>query len=124
MDHILIEQLELETIIGVHAWERQTARRVLVDLDLGLDFATAAASDHLRDAVNYKNVCDDVAALLKEQRYQLLEALAEAISRRLFQNHPILTLKLKLSKPGAVPATRNIAVRIERRREDYVTCGR
>lgn len=123
-DHILIEQLELETIIGVHAWERQTPRRIVIDLDLALDFSEAAASDHLRDAVNYKEVCDSVAAVVKEQRYQLLEALVEAIARRLFQSYPILTLGLKLSKPGAVPDTRNIAVRIERRREDYAVCGR
>jgi dihydroneopterin aldolase len=120
----LIEQLELETIIGVHAWEKQTARPLLLDLDLGLDVSAAASSDHLRDAVNYKAVCDSVAALVKEQRYQLLEALAEAIARRLFQTYPILTLGLKLSKPGAVPRTRNIALRIERRREDYAVCGR
>lgn len=124
MDHILIEQLELETIIGVHAWEKQAPRRIFVDVDLGLDISAAASSDHLRDAVNYKEVCDNVVAVVKAQQYQLLEALAEAIARRLFQAYPILTLNLKLSKPGAVPATRNIAVCIERRREDYAVCGR
>ena len=124
IDHILIEQLELETIVGVHAWERQTPRRIVVDIDLGVDIGEAASSDQLRDAVNYKAVCDAVATLVRERHFQLIEALIEAIARCLFQSFPILTLDLKLSKPGAVPSTRNIALRIGRRREDYVVCGR
>jgi dihydroneopterin aldolase len=124
MDYILIEQLELETIVGVHAWERQTPRRIVVDLELGIDARNAAASDHLRDAINYKDVCDAVTAIAREQHFQLIETLAETIARKLFGAHPILALKLKLSKPGAVPGTRNIAVRLDRRREDYAVCGR
>lgn len=124
MDTIHIEQLELATIIGVHAWEQQAARPILVDLELDLDTRSAAASDHLRDTVDYKAVCDDIEALLHEQRFQLIEALAEAMARKLFGRYPILALRLKLSKPGAVAAARNVAVRIERRREDYAACGR
>lgn len=124
MDTILIEQLELETIVGVHAWERQTPRRIVIDLELQLDTRIAAASDHLRDAINYKEVCDAVSALIGEQHFQLIETLAEAIARRLMERFPLLGLRLKLSKPGAVSAAKNIAVRIERRREDYAACGR
>jgi dihydroneopterin aldolase len=123
MDTILVEQLELSTIIGVHAWEQHAPRRIVVDLELGCDTRPAAASDHLRDAINYKAVCDAVEALLREQRFQLIETLAEAIARRLIERFPILSVRLQVSKPGAVPSARNIAVRIERRREDYAVCG-
>jgi dihydroneopterin aldolase len=123
MDTILIEQLELNTIIGVHAWEQHAPRRIVVDLELGCDTRSAAASDQLRDAVNYRAVCDTVETLVREQRFQLIETLAEAIARRLIERFPILSVRLLLSKPGAVPAARNVAVRIERRREDYAACG-
>lgn len=124
MDTLYIEQLELQTIVGVHAWEQQKPRPIVIDLELDVDTREAASSDHLRDTVDYKQVCDDIAKLVSAQHYQLIEALAEAIARRLFADFPILALRLKLSKPGAVPAARNVAVRLERQRQDYAVCGR
>lgn len=124
MDTLYIEQLELTTIVGVYAWEHHQPRPIVLDLELDVDTREAASSDHLRDTVDYKQVCDDIAKLVDKQHFQLIEALAEAIARRLFADFPILGLRLKLSKPGAVPAARNVAVRISRQRQDYAVCGR
>jgi len=124
MDTIFIEQLELSTIVGIYSWEQQKPRPIVIDLELDLDLRPAAASDHLRDTVNYKAVCDDIEQLIRDQRYQLVESLAETISRRLFSQFPIQRLRLKVGKPGAVTVARTVGVRIERRREDYAVCGR
>jgi dihydroneopterin aldolase len=96
----------------------------VVDLELDVDARIAAASDHLRDAVDYKAVCDDIAALVSEQSFRLIETLAEAIARRIMSRFAVLGLRVRVAKPGAVPAVGGIAVRIERRREDYAVCGR
>jgi dihydroneopterin aldolase len=124
MDTIQIVGLQLKTILGVHAWEQQVSRPIVVDLELDVDARTAAASDHLRDAVDYKAVCDDIAALVSEQSFRLIETLAEAIARRIMSRFAVLGLRVRVAKPGAVPAVGRIAVRIERRREDYAVCGR
>jgi dihydroneopterin aldolase len=124
MDTIQIVGLQLKTILGVHAWEQQVSRPIVVDLDLDVDARIAAASDHLRDAVDYKAVCDDIAALVNEQPFRLIETLAEAIARRIMSRFPVLGLRVRVAKPGAIPAAGGVAVRIERRREDYAVCGR
>ncbi len=124
MDTIHIEGLQLKTILGVHAWEQQVPRPILIDLELDFDIRAAAASDHLRDAVDYKAVCDDIETLVREQRFRLIETLAETIARRVITRFPVLGLRLRVGKPGAIPAASGIAVRIERRREDYAVCGR
>ncbi|MBL6749762.1 MAG: dihydroneopterin aldolase [Nevskia sp.] len=123
-DSILIEGLQVRTIIGVHAWEQHQPRPLLLDLELGIDLRNAAASDRLRDAVDYKAVADELIAFAAAREFRLLETLAESIARLLFERHPILWLRLAIGKPGAVPEARNVAVRIERRREDYAVCGR
>ncbi len=37
MDKVFIRQLEIQTHIGVHAWEHHIRRPLLLDLDLGID---------------------------------------------------------------------------------------
>lgn len=124
MDKIFIRGLELEAIIGVHAWERQLQRPLVLDLDLTVDVRHAAASDAVRDAVDYAAVSGRVRAVVAEQRPALLETLAERLARDLFDEFPILGLRLSIAKPGAVAGARSVGVEIERRREDYAACGR
>ncbi|ROH93167.1 dihydroneopterin aldolase [Stagnimonas aquatica] len=124
MDKVFIRQLEIQTHIGVHAWEHHIRRPLILDLDLGVDTREAAASDHIRDALDYKAVCDAIERLVRERQFQLLETFAESAARRLFEEFPLLSLRLSVSKPGAVTAARTVGVEIERRREDYAVCGR
>jgi dihydroneopterin aldolase len=123
-DQILITGLQARAIIGVHAWEQHRPRPLLIDLELGIDARAAAASDRLRDAVDYKAVADEVVAHAAAREFHLIETLAESLARLLFERHPVLSLTLTIHKPGAVPEARGVAVRIERRREDYAVCGR
>ena len=123
MDQVFIRDFIIQTHIGVHAWEHHIRRPLVLDIDLGMDIREAAASDAIRDAVDYKEVCDALEALAAERQYQLLEAFAEACARRLFERFPLVTLRLSVGKPGAVSAARTVGVVIERRREDYAGCG-
>ncbi len=56
MDIIFIRELRIQTIIGVHPWERQTRRTLLLDLELGADVRPAAATDRLDDTLDYQAV--------------------------------------------------------------------
>lgn len=124
MDTIFIRGLRVETIIGVHAWERQLERPLVFDLELGIDTREAASSDRVRDAVDYAAVTETVTRLAKDVQPALLETLAERIARQLFEDFPIQRLRLAVDKPGAVPDVRQIGVAIERVREDFAICGR
>ncbi len=124
MDKIFIRGLEVETIIGVHSWERQLARPLLLDLDLGIDARDAASSDRVRDAVDYAAVAEAVARIARETQPALLETLAERTARVLFDDFPIRSLRLSIAKPGAVAGVKAVGIEIERRREDYALCGR
>lgn len=123
MDKIFIRGLKVETIIGVYGWERHVPRPLVFDLEMGADMREAAASDHVRDAVDYAAVMETITKIATEHQPQLLETLAERIARALFQQFPIQTLLLAVHKPGAIPVD-DVGVEIERRREDYAVCGR
>ena len=123
MDKIFLRGLEVETIIGIHAWEQRAPRPLILDLEMGTDIREAASSDRLRDALDYAAVHAAVAKFVSETQVGLLETLAERLSRQLFQQFPILSLRLVINKPGAVPGVKAMGVEIERRREDYAACG-
>lgn len=124
IDTVFISQLEIQTVIGVHDWERQAPRPLILDLELGVDIRPAAASDHIRDALDYQAVSDALIALGRERRFLLVETMAETMARLLFERFALQRLVLSIGKPGAVTAARTVGVRIERRREDYAVCGR
>ena len=124
MDHVFIEGLEARTVIGVYAHEKLSERPLLLDLDLGVDLRMAAASDKVRDAVDYQGVRDTVVAFVAQERVDLLETLAERLARHLFAEFPIDTLRIRIDKPGAVSGVNAVGVQIERQRGDYAVCGR
>lgn len=113
-DRVLIEGLEIRTVIGIYDWEREIRQTVRLDLEMAWDISRAAASDDIADTLDYKAVSKRLIAFVEQSSYGLIEALAEecaAIVRREFK---VSWLKLKLSKPGAVRGSENVAVLIER----------
>ena len=124
MDKIFIRGLQLETIVGMHGWERQLPRPLILSLELGVDTRDAASSDHVRDAVDYDAVSQTVRKIVEGLQPALLETLAEKIARALFDGYPIQSLRLSIDKPGAVAGVKAVGIEIDRRREDYAVCGR
>jgi len=123
LDTVFITALHIETIIGIHAFEQNAPRPLILDLEMGVDIREAAASDRIRDAVDYSAVADEIIKLAASRRFQLIETLAETIARKVFERFPITTLRLSIGKPGAIDTAKTVGVRIERRREDYAACG-
>lgn len=123
MDKIFIRGLKVETIIGIYDWERTLVRPLIFDIELGFDTREAASSDRMRDSIDYAAVGQTVKDIALSLKPQLLETLAEKIARALFDQFPILSLRLVIDKPGAIPDVKGIGVEIDRRREDYAVCG-
>lgn len=123
MDKIFIRGLKVETIIGIYDWERTLVRPLIFDIELGFDTREAASSDRMRDSIDYAAVGQTVRDIALSLKPQLLETLAEKIARALFDQFPILSLRLVIDKPGAIPDVKGIGVEIDRRREDYAVCG-
>ena len=114
MDVVRIKGLKVETIVGVHDWERKLPRPVIVDLELATDAARAARSDALKDALDYHAVAQAVTACVRAQQPQLIETLAQRVAEMLQKDFGVAWLRLELHKPGAVAGTSGISVAIER----------
>jgi len=113
-DCIAIRGLQLDTIVGVHDWERELRQTVVIDLELGVDCARAAALDRLEDAVDYVAVASWLEAELAMASYQLIETLAERLADGLLREFAVPWLRLVLHKPGAVQRAADVAIVITR----------
>lgn len=102
MDRVLIEQLEVDAIIGVYDWERLATQPLSIDLWLETDFTAAFASDALTDALNYAEIAETVTRYCADSRFQLLEALAGGILALLLDNYPTDRVGVRIRKPKAI----------------------
>ncbi|MEO0425232.1 MAG: dihydroneopterin aldolase [Pseudomonadota bacterium] len=114
MDTIFLQELEIETIIGIYDWEREVKQTVSIDLEMPVDAAKAAATDDVADSVNYKAVAKAVIGLVEPAGYQLIETMAEEIAQLILREHGVNWVRVSVSKPGAIRGSRNVGIRIER----------
>lgn len=102
-DRIFVRTLEVPCIVGILPRERTTEQPLIVDVDMGVDFDAAAHGGHLDGTVDYARVADEVAALLRFRRYELVEMAADELAAMLFGVHPkIVDVRLRLTKPDAL----------------------
>ncbi len=117
MDRVFIENLTIETVIGIFDWEREIRQTVSLDLEMDFDISKAAASDSIEDTLDYKAVAKRLIRFVEKSEFKLVEALAEECAQIVLNEFPVGRLKLKLSKPGAVRGSSAVGVMIERSRE-------
>lgn len=119
MDIIYLRDLRIDTVIGVYRWEREMKQTLVIDLELGTDIRPAAKSDAIADTLNYKDIAKRVTAFVEQSRYQLVEALAEAVANLILDEFPVPWLRLSVNKQGAVRGVRDIGVVIVRHRLEH-----
>jgi len=114
MDTIRIQGLEVGTVIGVNDWERRFRQTVVLDLDIGVDAARAAASDRIEDTLNYRDVSHRVRDFVAEAGVQLVETLAERVAALIMGEFGVPWVRVEVRKPGALRGAREVGVVIER----------
>ena len=114
MDLVFIEDLRIDTIVGIYDWERRTRQTIALDIEMAFDNARPAATDAIGDTLDYKAVSKRLIAFVEGSSFELVETLAERCAAILREEFGVTWLRLKLSKPGAVRGARAVGVIIER----------
>lgn len=116
MDKIFLNDLKIDTIIGIYDWERQTRQTLSFDLEMDWDIKSAAATDDISKTLDYGAVAQEVVAFVKASEYLLIESLAEDLCAMLLTRFSIPRIKLTLSKPVALHGQNTARIVIERAR--------
>lgn len=114
MDIIFLRDLRIETIIGIYDWERETPQTVVLDLEMSTDVARAAATDDIKDALNYKHIAKRLIEFVSQSKFQLVETMAEECAHIIRHEFNVAWVRLQINKQGAVRGSRDVGVIIER----------
>ena len=116
MDKVFIEDLEVETIIGILGWEREVKQIVRISLEMSFDTSKAGKSDKIDDALDYKKIGKSIVNLVENSSFFLVEKMAEEIALLVLKNKQIKDIKLRVEKPGALRGSKSVGVEILRSR--------
>ena len=100
-DELAIAGIECHGHHGVFEFERREGQVFLVDLVLGVDTAPAAASDDLRDTVDYGSLVAKVKASVERDPVDLIETLAQRISDACLLDRRVEWVRVTVHKPDA-----------------------
>jgi len=113
-DLIYIKDLRVQTIIGIFGWEREVKQEVSIDLEIEFDCKKAAKNDAIEDTIDYKKITKGIIKFVEGSKFQLQETLAEGIADLVKNKYKVDSLKLRVSKPGALRHAEDVGVIIHR----------
>lgn len=86
---------------GVFDSERRDGQTFVIDLVLGIDTSPAAASDDLRDTVDYGSLVTSVKAAVENDPVDLIETLAQRIASVCLTDGRVEWARVSVHKPDA-----------------------
>jgi dihydroneopterin aldolase len=116
MDSILVRDLRVEVLIGIHKRERHVAQVVSIDLDIGIPGAAVFATDKVADTIDYEQVALRIKALAGTGHFRLVETFAERIAKLLTEDFKAPWVRVSAAKIGILPNAKFVGVSIERKR--------
>ena len=120
-DELSVTGIECWGHHGVFEHERREGQTFVIDLVLGLDTRPAAASDDLRDTVDYGSLVMSVKAAVERDPVDLIETLARRIADVCLWDDRVGWARVTVHKPEAPIATTfaDVTITITRKREGH-----
>lgn len=117
-DVIEIRGLRALGICGALPEEQARPQPLEVDLDVVADLSSAGASDALDDTIDYSAVCETTERIITEERFTLLERLAERLTEMLLVDERVesVTVVVRKLRPPVSQHLESSGVRLTRSR--------
>lgn len=121
LDKIILKGIEIFAYHGAFPEENFLGQRFTVNIEMEKDIRQACINDTLEDTVHYGLVHDDIVNLVKNNKFKLLEKLAEEIAKLIVTKYKLERITVNIEKPNA-PINgifKYVAVEIKRESKDY-----
>ena len=115
MSRITVVDLEVHYCVGVGDEERAQPQKLLVTVDLSVDFTTAALTDRVEKTINYQNVVDDLLKFGEKRGFKLIEKVANSIVDFILAKYRPDAVFVEVKK-FVIPQARYVSVSLSRAR--------
>lgn len=120
MDIIFLEQVKVDTKLGVPEWERMVAQTIILDIEIAMPHNRSCQTGSIEDTIDYGAVVARIRQTLSENSFKLVEALAEHICQIILSEFGAPWVKIRVAKPGILPNLKALGVVIERSHQPTV----
>jgi dihydroneopterin aldolase len=117
-DRIFLHGLAVECVIGFIEWERRIKQTVVLDIEMPVDCAHAAATDDVAETLDYKKVAKRLIAFVSTSEFKLVETLAHRTAMLVLEEFGVEWVRLSINKPGAIRGSKDVGVAVLRTRAD------
>ena len=97
-DVVFVRGLEFEANHGYTAAERRSTRRFRLQIEMRTSLGAAASSDHIRDTVDYRKICELALEIGTQSTFRLLEALGGAVAKAIQELYPHTDVDIEIEK--------------------------
>ena len=115
---ILIKDLVLKMLVGIHNFEKKKKQRVRFNLVINIDQNLIPNDKDLKSIVNYEQVIKTIMRITSRRHYPLLETLGEKIFSKLFENLRIKKILLRIEKLDVIKNTTSVGIELEKTRSN------
>ena len=100
MDAVRLKNMRFFAHHGLDESEGKTGQRFEVDVEMRGSVRLAALSDDIKQTFDFNRIFSTVSEAVTTTRFNLIEALAEEIARRLMQIYPRSQVRVIVRKPN------------------------
>ena len=101
IDRIRLTGLRIFAHHGVLDFERENGQEFIIDLEIAVDLAPAAASDDVTKTIHYGELAEAVYAAVQADAVDLIETVAERVAAIALGYERALQVTVTIHKPAA-----------------------
>lgn len=109
MAKIVIKDLLLRTQVGFNPHEVGKKQDLLLNITIEYTTQGEEVSDMPSEALNYRDICKKVIALVEGHHFNLLEKVANDVVELLFAEPRIERVEVEVDKPHALRFARSVS---------------
>ena len=109
---IRITNLKLRTIIGINDWEREKKQEIVINIAITIDATKAAASDDIKDTIDYKTLTKRIIKEAEASSYFLLEKLCRHVLDIVLEENLAQEATVRIDKPGALRFSESVSLEL------------
>lgn len=109
MATIFIKDLLLRTEVGFNPHEFGKNQDLVLNISINYLTQGEELSDEPRDALDYREICKQIIALVEGNRFNLLEKVANDVADMILSIPRVQSVKVEVDKPHALRFARSVS---------------
>lgn len=111
---VKLKNFELTCNIGIHEWEKDFSRKLLINIEMQTSNELAFTSEDISQTIDYEAVYNKIKKVAQSKKYLLIETLANDILQMICLEKNVCFAKVEIDKLNIFPEVEACSVSIEK----------